>query len=114
MPFRKSAITVFIVILVSAALLAGRATTFGQGNQDNGNGPVEIVRINTEAHPQIEVVVSALDRRGKPLVGLTANDFTVYEDDKPMPLQSATGITDANIPLVSVLVIDTSTSMAGT
>src|SRR5450432_958242 len=113
MPMRKPAVTIFIGILVGFALLDGQATSYGRSSQDSGNGPVQIVRINTDAHPQIEIVVSALDASGKPLVGLTANDFTVYEDDKLVPLQSASGITDANIPLVSVLVMDTSLSMAG-
>src|SRR5260221_13703167 len=110
MSLRKTAVKAIAWVLVSL-LLAVPAASYSQGSQDNG--PVQIVRINTEGHPQIEIVVGALDPTGKPLVGLTANDFTVYEDDKQIPLKSAVGITDANIPLVSVLVIDTSRSMAG-
>src|SRR5260221_8615708 len=110
MSLRKLAVTVIAWILVSLTLLAAPAASYSQGtaqaNQDND--PVQIVRINTENHPQIEIVVGALGPTGKPLIGLTANDFTVYEDGKQVLLQSAVFITDANIPLVSVLVIDTS------
>src|SRR5260221_3392010 len=111
MSLRKTGVKAIVWVLVSLMLLAVPAASYSQGSQDNG--PVQIVRINTEGHPQIEIVVGALDPTGKPLIGLSANDFTVYEDDKQIPLKSAVGITDANIPLVSVLVMDTSRSMAG-
>ena len=114
---RKLSVAAAALIFLSLTLLSMPVASYSQGSAQStptpGSSPVQIVRINTDAHPQIEIVVGALDPTGKPLLGLTANDFSVYEDDKPIAIQTATGITDSNIPLLSVLVIDTSLSMAG-
>src|SRR5258708_23145652 len=105
MSLRKTAVKGIAWVLVSLMLLAVPAASYSQGNQDNG--PVQIVRINTENHPQIEIVVGALDPTGKPLIVLRANDFTVYEDAKQIALQSAFGITTDTIPRHSALFINT-------
>jgi VWFA-related protein len=51
------------------------------------------------------------DPAGRPLYGLQAANFAVFEDDKAITLKSVTSITDENIPLGIVLVIDTIQSM---
>ncbi|MCC7448616.1 MAG: VWA domain-containing protein [Anaerolineae bacterium] len=69
--------------------------------------------MNTSNHPRIEITVSVVDPVGRPLAGLTANDFGVFEDNKQQQIKSITSITDENIPLGIVLVMDTSRSMFG-
>ena len=79
----------------------------------NSSSPVEIVNVNTRNYPTIEIAVSVLDSTNHPLLGLTRGDFTVFEDGQPVPIQSVKSVVDENIPYASVLLIDTSTSMAG-
>jgi len=74
---------------------------------------IQIVGVNTSNHPRIEITVSVVDPVGRPLAGLTANDFGVFEDNKQQQIKSITSITDENIPLGIVLVMDTSRSMFG-
>ncbi len=93
-------------LLIATIIFTGAALSRAQDSDQ-----VQIIRINTSNFPQLEVVVSVLDSTGKPAVGLTAKDFVVFEDGKQQPLKSADGVTDENIPLAAVLVIDTSQSM---
>ena len=56
------------------------------------------------------VAVSAivLDKRGAPVANLTRDDFSLFEDDKPVPIASLTQ--DADRPLTLALMVDTSGS----
>jgi VWFA-related protein len=95
-------------------LVAAAFTFFGvsQRSQAQDSQRVQILGVNTNDHPQIEITVSVLDPVGRPIVGLTKGNFAAFEDDQPIALQSVVGITDNSIPLGIVMVIDTSTSMS--
>ncbi|MFN7980355.1 MAG: VWA domain-containing protein [Vicinamibacterales bacterium] len=58
----------------------------------------------------IDVTATVTDANGRFVPGLTRDDFTVYEDDKP---QTVTYFRAERVPVSLGLVIDTSGSMAG-
>lgn len=58
----------------------------------------------------ITVNVDVTDARGRPIVGLTADDFQIYEDDRPQTLTAFESETD--LPLTVALVGDASASSA--
>ena len=67
-------------------------------------GEDEIVRVDTQLIP-VPVVVR--DREGRPITGLTAADFQVYEDDRP---QRVATFATADAPFEVALLLDTSGS----
>jgi VWFA-related protein len=64
----------------------------------------EVVRVDTQLIP-VPVVVR--DREGRPLTGLTAADFQVYEDDRP---QRVASFATTDTPFEVALLLDTSGS----
>jgi len=62
----------------------------------------------------IEVTLQQLfltvDHHGRPVPGLTRDDFTVYDDDAPQPIVT---FGRGDVPFSTVLLVDTSASMAG-
>jgi Ca-activated chloride channel homolog len=60
---------------------------------------------------QVEVYATVTDKTGEPVKGLTADDFTVLEDDVP---QRVTTFIGGDFPAAVALAIDRSFSMAGT
>src|SRR5258708_11776732 len=101
--------------LVSLSILIAlfAVYTYSRAQGNNPPKPLDIVRVNTKNHPHIEVVVSALDTTGRPLSGLTKDNFVVTEDGKQIPITGTDGITDQSIPYAAVLLMDTSLSMTG-
>src|SRR5215831_264583 len=99
--------------LVSLSILIAlfAAYTFSHAQGNNPSDPLGIVRVNTKNHPHIEVVVSALDTTGRPLSGLTKDNFVITEDGKQIPVTGTQGITDESIPYAAILLMDTSRSM---
>ena len=63
-----------------------------------------------EDGPLVTVNVDVTDARGWPIVGLTADDFQIYEDDRPQTLTAFESETD--LPLTVALVGDASVSSA--
>ncbi len=91
---------------IAALALTSTLHSFAQESEN-----IQVLGVNTNNHPRLEITVSVFDPAGRPLNGLQAANFTVFEDDKPVTLKSVTSITDESIPLGIVLVMDTSTSM---
>lgn len=60
---------------------------------------------------RVSALVSVLDEAGQPVEGLTADDFTVSENNLPLDNQLLT-VSRAGEPLSIALIIDTSQSMA--
>ncbi len=74
---------------------------------------VEIGTINTENFPQITFSVNLQDEFHAPIANLTAEDFQVYLDGEVVPILSLENVTQNDLPISVVLVIDTSESMLG-
>lgn len=66
------------------------------------------IRIDTDL---IEVPVAVYDKAGRPVAGLKANDFTVFEDGVPQKIVSFSTISD---PIEAALILDTSGSTKST
>jgi VWFA-related protein len=99
-------------LLILFALLLPLIFVYGSFAQ--GQSTLNIGAINDEAFPQLEVLVNVQDSNGIPLTNLTAADFSVLLDGQPVPVVSVENITNNELPISVVMVIDTSDSMAGT
>ena len=67
-------------------------------------------------HQPIRVItflVAAFDESGRPISGLTAQNFSVTSNSSGIPISSVQTVTDAQIGIASLLVVDTSGSMSG-
>jgi len=71
--------------------------------QDDQSSP--IFRVNVKL---VNVFATVVDQNGAPVGGLTKQDFTVYEDDKPQRI--AVFNRESGLPLSIVLEVDTSLS----
>ncbi len=101
----------WLICLVVLTTLVGifSLQTYSRAQDSNH---VQIIRVNTQDHPKIEVLVSVMDSAGRPIPGITGDKFSAAEDGKTIELKSTDSITDESIPLGIVLVMDTSQSMA--
>ncbi len=60
----------------------------------------------------VNVVFSAVDHRGQPVRGLTADDFLVFEDKQPQKIEYFSDLSKgSDVPLTIALLIDTSGSV---
>ena len=75
---------------------------------------IEINSVNEDNFPQLELLVNVQDDFGTPILNLTAEDFVVLLDNDFGTVVSVENITDNNLSISVVLVIDTSESMIGT
>lgn len=90
---------IFFLILASASAFAQRLT---------------ISRIDTSGYPEIHAFIYPLDGAGKPLGGLSANDFTVNENGTARTVTSMRCPSPPSYDAISsVLTIDVSGSMSG-
>jgi Ca-activated chloride channel family protein len=90
-----SAVLVVLHVLAGGALVARQQQPFRAG--------IDLVTFG----------VSVVDRQGKPVTGLTADDFQILENGKPQALRFfAAGQPDEAPPLHLGLMLDTSGSMA--
>ena len=86
--------------------LAGGMTTAPDAEVDAPEevGEEEVVRVDTQLVP-VPVVVR--DREGRPVTGLTASDFQIYEDGRP---QRVATFATSDAPFEVALLLDTSGS----
>jgi VWFA-related protein len=103
-PIKTAGIFLFPVLLVSgfAAMVAAR-------NQVSDQAPQTTIRAEVAL---VNVVFTAVDRKGRPVPGLKADDFQVYDNKKPQKIEffSELGKT-SDVPLTIALLIDTSGSV---
>lgn len=74
----------------------------GAGEEEVGDD--DVVRIDTQL---VSVPAVVLDGRGKPVTGLRASDFLLYEDGRP---QQITNFATTEVPFEVALLLDTSGS----
>ena len=100
-----------LVLPRSASLAYVRAVAFladGSSTEDLVfvNAPEYLERIDVDF---VELYASALDRKGRPVPGLEAKDFTVSEDGVKQEIARFERVTD--LPIHAALVLDVSASM---
>jgi VWFA-related protein len=81
-----------------------KKTTPKQGAGEEEVGDDDVVRIDTQL---VSVPAVVLDGRGKPVTGLRASDFLLYEDGRP---QQITNFATTEVPFEVALLLDTSGS----
>lgn len=96
--------TVTAVVL----LLFLAAVTTAQGPEQ-----VRIEQINATQYPRMEAILEIVDDRGLPVLGITANQVRVFEDNTPASQVNLVPAQQAGIGIGVVLAIDISGSMAG-
>jgi Ca-activated chloride channel family protein len=101
-----------IVLAPGAPLAYVRAVAY----LHDGNSTEDLVFVNSPQSLErleidfVELYTSVLDHRGRPVEGLTKEDFQVLEDGQPQKILRFERVRD--LPIHAGLVIDTSTSMA--
>ncbi len=74
---------------------------------------LNIAQVITSAYPDVTAVIDVRDATGAPLAGLTAADFSATEDGNPAGVTGVQAAASSDLGLAVVLVIDTSSEMAG-
>ncbi|MFN2521301.1 MAG: VWA domain-containing protein [Candidatus Limnocylindria bacterium] len=72
---------------------------------------INIAQLDTSAYPDVRIVASVTDAQGKAVRGLGSSDLVVAEDGKTQDAKLE--LASQTAPVVLVLVLDTSGSMAG-
>lgn len=90
------------LFLLFILIFAGPLFAFGQDRKPNEQD--EVIKVDTQL---VDVPVIVTDRLGKPLLNLKANNFIVYEDNKPQELAAFAATT---APFEVALLLDTSGS----
>lgn len=105
---RKLLLTLIVIVLLIPAALA-----FTQ--EQTASPKIEITGVNATDLPTVLITANVTDSLGQPVAGLTAENFILSGElaDKGQ-IVSVENITDNNLSFAAVLVIDTSSSMAGT
>jgi len=97
---------VLFLLAVPAAWIAGQATELMT---------MEISSVRTNSFPKLIVTANVYDAQGQPVRGLTRENFAIKGDLAGLvSVLDVENVTDDNLPLATVLAIDTSTSMEGT
>ncbi len=100
-----------LVLREGQALSYVRAVAF----LSDGNSTEDVVLINAPEHGSalnvhmVELYTTVVDRRGRPVEGLTREEFTVLEDDVEQRLHRFERVTD--LPIYAGVMLDTSASM---
>ena len=74
---------------------------------------MNLSEVDVSGHPSVRFVATVTDTGGRTLANLNPQDFTVTARGKTIPLASVQSLSDASIGVSSLLLIDTSGSMAG-
>src|SRR3990172_8557596 len=99
-----------LLLLAVGALAASGSTALGQPQPSLA---VAVQQVDDADFSSVRLVVGVTDEAGRPLTGLTAEDFLVEAGEVRLPLQDARTVLDAGTGIGVVLVIDVSGSMDG-
>ena len=75
---------------------------------------LQIISIDSDFFPQVKTYFSVSNPQGFPITGLPESSFKLSEDNKPITNATLTQITNSEMALAVVLVLDTRGSMAKT
>jgi VWFA-related protein len=108
-PTRGQGSLAFLLVLAVAVLAVG-GTAAARADQ-----PLEVTiqQLDEADFLDLRLVVSVTDAAGRPLTGLTAENFLVEAGGVPLPLKDARTVLDAGTGVGVVLAIDVSGSMEG-
>ena len=82
----------------------------------DGNSTEDVVLVNAPGYGEkvqvdlVELYTTVVDRRGRPVEGLTRQDFQVSEDGAPQTIRRFEQVKD--VPIYACVLLDTSASMA--
>ena len=109
-PHRGQTALALLLLLAVVALAASAGTALGQPQPSL---EVAVHQVDDADFSSVRLVVGVTDEAGRPLTGLTAEDFLVEAGEVRLPLQDARTVLDAGTGIGVVLVIDVSGSMEG-
>lgn len=92
----------FAVLMMVVFLLCGSSQLFAQVPETNEDD--EVIKVDTAL---VNVPFSVSDREGRSILGLKAENFTLFEDGKPIKIEY---LSTQDNPLNVVLLLDTSRS----
>ena len=105
---KKSGFAIIIVLLAIATLAFQPAfPSFAQASQGNLN----IVSVNDDAFPIVELVFSVSDPQGFPIKDIEKASFSLSEDNQAIANYTVAPFMNTETPLSVALVVDTSGSM---
>src|SRR5690242_2506521 len=100
-----------LILLLSVAFLPVALVTMQSATP---SPRLDITGVNATELPAATITVEVLDSLGQPVGGLTKDDFILSGDLADVAqIVSVENVTDDNLSFAVVLVIDTSSSMAG-
>ena len=97
------------VLLVLFALVSGTATTV----RADGELSIGIREVKVDDSALVQFLAKVVDQSGRPQ-RLSSNSFSVRVGDRQVPINSVQTVTDAQVGISAMLLIDTSGSMVGT
>lgn len=99
-----------IILLLLAALLLTAPGALAQGGVDLIVHFIDSTYVPGKNAYQVQAYLSVLDEDGRPVKGLSRDNFTLTEDSRKVEIDQVQG---AEAPISIVLVLDTSGSMSG-
>ncbi len=106
---RKGKVALAVAVLLGALVLALSALAALATEP----ATVNVASLDDSQFPDVTVVVDALDVNGRPIPGLTRDNFQATVGDQPAPISDLQAAVDANVSLAVVFVVDVSGSMQG-
>jgi VWFA-related protein len=106
---------ILLLLLIGLALIFPVMTVLTQEETPPAPTPLlEITGVNASALPTAIITANVFDRLGQPLVGLRTGDFVLSGELASVgQIVQVESVSDDNLPISAVLVIDISDSMSG-
>ena len=104
-----------LALALGAALPAARPAAAQEATQEAAQaaGPtIVLTDVDSTNFPTVTAYLTVNGANGLPLVGLSAEDFTLTEDGQPVPAGTVTLNSDTSEPLSVVLAVDVSAGQA--
>jgi VWFA-related protein len=100
--------------LLVAIVLAALSPVAVSGVRADGELTVSVREVNTDDSSAVQFLAKVVGQNGRPIPDLTPENFTLTVDGQAVPVTEVQTVTDAQVGISSLLVIDTSGSMEGT